>query len=157
VTTAGDAAVDRAAAAPTWANGVPEPSDTPGYPYREHDAEPVLVKSRFWYTDPAAPSAFTTAIFRFPVAQAATPPAEREAACADDAELGVEEPPEPAPEAGDDGAAAEDEAEEAVPAGGVEDDPPDEHPATAATAATATAAPLTLNDTDSNMIIRPFL
>jgi hypothetical protein len=116
------------------------------------------VKSRFWYTDPAAPCAFTTVIFRFPVAQAATPPAEgEEAACGDDAELGVEEPPEAAPEAADEGAAAEVEAEEAAPAGGAEDDdPPDEHPATAATAATATAAPLSLNDTDSNMIIRPF-
>jgi hypothetical protein len=48
VTTAGGAAVDRVAAAPIWVNGVPEPSDTPGYPYRVQEVDPVLVKSMFW-------------------------------------------------------------------------------------------------------------
>jgi hypothetical protein len=161
VTTAGDAAVDRAAAAPTWLNGVPEPSETPGYPNSEHGAEPVFVKSMFWYTDPAAPSEFTTVARRSFVAQPATPPA----AFGVDAVAGVEADPEApeapeeaAPEAADDGAAAAEEAEEAVPAGGAEDDvPPDEQPATAATTAPAATAPPSLSiPTEPNMVDHSF-
>ena len=154
MTTAGDAAFDRAAAAPTWLNGVPEPSETPGYPYSEHGAEPVLVKSMFWYTDPAAPSAFTTVARRSFVTQPATPPA----ACGDDAVAGVEAAPE-APEAADDGAAADEEAGEPVPAGDVEDDPPDEQPATAAATTPAAATPpsLSINEAELNITIHPLL
>jgi hypothetical protein len=98
----------------------------------------------FWYTDPAAPSAFTTVARRSFVAQPATPPA----ACGDDAVAGVEAAPE-APEA----------AEEPVPAGDVEDAPPDEQPATApaTTPAAATPPSFSINEAELNITIHPLL
>ena len=45
---AGPACGDRDAAAPIWVTGDPPASAMPGYPYSEHDAVPMLVKSMTW-------------------------------------------------------------------------------------------------------------
>ena len=47
-TTVGPATLDREAAIPIWATGVPAASDTPGYPYRVHVAPEMFVKSMTW-------------------------------------------------------------------------------------------------------------
>jgi hypothetical protein len=168
VTTVAAAAVDRLAAAPTCVTGVPPASATPGYPNSVQAAFEMFVKSRTWYSEPAAPCESPALTDRSRVAQPEpeTPPppgadaeadappddaADEGAAVCDVTVCGVRDV-EGAPDATEGEEVADDEACPAVVAGA--GDPVDAvQPAAAVTAATAVTMPATRSSSEPEPVI----